>query len=667
MDQASDTVHHGEVDAALQQDPAQEEVMEHVDHVSALYPCPHCGLDRPVMDFYSEGAHAYNPYCSICMAGYAEAMVLHHHQTENGLHGDVGVGLHAHARHEAYPHTGGTLGHEHLNVQQLLAAQVIDADPTNTDHAGVMMSHQQFLMPQVLPTEHGGSVNLGYDPHAMLPYSMADPHTAAALSPDTVLTKMCSKCKLAKPFTDFPWLKDRRRGRAAHCSSCRPHNESHNAQEGQLDEAGVGEGDQALYLPTVAEKRCAQCAQVKPAAAFRKIRNKTDHLQNRCKDCERVLGRGTKRDPAAPRLVRITHKLCIRCSIEKPAEDFFTSKTSLDGLLTYCKDCQKALSQAARKKRTELLKQNPTPALVPPQGVPSMKQCKVCGEDKDADQFYKSSNNADGLYTYCKTCSTKKNTAGRKMRRQKKGQKGQESSGDGNGEAAPLVGDDGAAMAVGNWPMETGVQGVDGIAALSADGGNMQYDPAVVVHQYHHHQQQQLYSEGVIGPSVMAVTTTAGVDEVPHAADVNDPGTGYGVYSSLPVDGQQYGEEYTHQYLQHYGYDPSVATGGVQGSTEYHHHGYYGTAEAYYAAHNTVMSDGVGDHGGTASGHPEHTLNDEVYNPTAAAMAVMGGENGLHEMPREQNKEIGEEGVQQHCLEVDLGALPSGSGASTED
>ena len=54
-------------------------------------------------------------------------------------------------------------------------------------------------------------------------------------------------------------------------------------------------------------------------------------------ECETLLGRGTKRDRSGPVVVKVSHKLCRRCNVDKEAGQFFQSKLSLDGLCTYCK------------------------------------------------------------------------------------------------------------------------------------------------------------------------------------------------------------------------------------------------------------------------------------------------------------------------------------------
>ena len=148
------------------------------------------------------------------------------------------------------------------------------------------------------------------------------------------------------------------------------------AQAGAVRNLEPGDGSPAL-LP---EKTCMHCGGTKPVSSFRGSNSRDDRLQNRCKvwlpspitaehlrlhmcyasrmfclslssprppckpalsrvpqDCEAELGWGAKRDKGAAPVVKVSHKLCRRCGQDKAAPLFFTSKTSLDGLCTYCK------------------------------------------------------------------------------------------------------------------------------------------------------------------------------------------------------------------------------------------------------------------------------------------------------------------------------------------
>uniref|UniRef100_A0A1D1ZPN7 Stc1 domain-containing protein n=1 Tax=Auxenochlorella protothecoides TaxID=3075 RepID=A0A1D1ZPN7_AUXPR len=153
-------------------------------------------------------------------------------------------------------------------------------------------------------------------------------------------------------------------------------------------------------------KTCMHCGTTKELAVFRGSKNKTDRLQNRCKECEVALGRGAKRDKNGPLVVRVEQKLCRRCSEVKASDLFFHSKLSLDGLCTYCKACQKELNKQARAKRPDVLR---------PQV--QEKECRHCGLVKPADQYFKSRMNTDGLYSYCRSCATLLNSASKKRRR----------------------------------------------------------------------------------------------------------------------------------------------------------------------------------------------------------------------------------------------------------
>lgn len=154
---------------------------------------------------------------------------------------------------------------------------------------------------------------------------------------------------------------------------------------GQLPSSSAGDAADS------ARKSCMHCGEPKLTAQFRRSKNKTDGLQNRCKACEALLGRGAKRDRSVGHEVRVAHKLCRRCEEDKPADRFFRSKLSLDGLCTYCKACQKELNRSARARR--------------PQHRPldvAEKECRRCKLVRPASEYFKSGMNLDGLYSYCR-------------------------------------------------------------------------------------------------------------------------------------------------------------------------------------------------------------------------------------------------------------------------
>jgi hypothetical protein len=83
-------------------------------------------------------------------------------------------------------------------------------------------------------------------------------------------------------------------------------------------------------------------------------------------------------------------KICKRCSIEKDYDKFSITKTSKDGLNSWCKDCKSEYSKSKRENR--IIKDTGT------------KLCTNCKIEKDVDLF-SIGNNKDGLNNWCKDCN----------------------------------------------------------------------------------------------------------------------------------------------------------------------------------------------------------------------------------------------------------------------
>lgn len=156
------------------------------------------------------------------------------------------------------------------------------------------------------------------------------------------------------------------------------------------------------------------------------------------------------------------------------------------------------------------------------------KQCRQCKEDKGADQYFKSSVNVDGLYSYCKQCATAINTAARQRRRHQK-RKG-----------TKLQPADGAAQDAG-LPM--GAHEEDN---AGASGGSRA--TAGMVHLAEHAAGSERAGEvqGAVGGYA-----EPGQYEVSAAGQAGADGAGqYGAYDSAAA--QQYAQQYSQAYAQHY-------------------------------------------------------------------------------------------------------------------
>ena len=98
-------------------------------------------------------------------------------------------------------------------------------------------------------------------------------------------------------------------------------------------------------------KKCKKCGETKSISLFKTALNCVGGYSHSCKDCANKHRRDTFKYPPAD----ITNKVCIRCNIEKPVNEFFLSKYHLDGYYSYCKSCKREYQAIKKypKKYTE--------------------------------------------------------------------------------------------------------------------------------------------------------------------------------------------------------------------------------------------------------------------------------------------------------------------------
>lgn len=88
-------------------------------------------------------------------------------------------------------------------------------------------------------------------------------------------------------------------------------------------------------------------------------------------------------------------KTCTKCGVEKDLTNFYIRPSRG----TYRSEC----TECWRKRCAERDKRPKTPK-PPVEPTGEYKTCGKCQKDIDTSQFHKSSQNADGLHTYCKAC-----------------------------------------------------------------------------------------------------------------------------------------------------------------------------------------------------------------------------------------------------------------------
>lgn len=167
------------------------------------------------------------------------------------------------------------------------------------------------------------------------------------LSPDT--TKICVKCHTEKSLDDFYKQPAGIFGRTGKCKIC------------TLEDAGYTNHMQKVPLPQSGGKVCHQCHQEKSKDDFNKESKRRDGLSLICKECSRdyhneyeyKTGRRKKPVPLPPAIDG--GRVCTKCLIEKPLNEFQNQTRIKDGLSTVCKEC---LNKRGREKYILLYKES---------------------------------------------------------------------------------------------------------------------------------------------------------------------------------------------------------------------------------------------------------------------------------------------------------------------
>lgn len=166
--------------------------------------------------------------------------------------------------------------------------------------------------------------------------------------------------------------------------------------------ARAGE-DRLARLAATDSKTCSKCGQEKGKAEFYASKYLSSGLHSQCKRCVR---QGQEKKVRCPPENAAPSKVCRKCRSEKPAVDFYLNKLVSDGLSTYCRECSQAGMRGSGGGGED--------GLPPPRSgarynveTPTKleKHCKKCNETKPAEEFYHIKSSSDGLASNCKKCA----------------------------------------------------------------------------------------------------------------------------------------------------------------------------------------------------------------------------------------------------------------------
>jgi len=96
----------------------------------------------------------------------------------------------------------------------------------------------------------------------------------------------------------------------------------------------------------------------------------------------------------------IEHWVCNKCERPLPAEEYYKSKASPNGLQSYCKDCVKAYNKS-RHVPAENDKRFRRPVEVDGK---TLWECTKCKTPKEATEFSPYKGSRSGLNSWCKKC-----------------------------------------------------------------------------------------------------------------------------------------------------------------------------------------------------------------------------------------------------------------------
>lgn len=146
---------------------------------------------------------------------------------------------------------------------------------------------------------------------------------------DITLQKRCSRCKKIKPADQFRRDRSNKDGLTGWCKSC--WKEFRAALDYDVD-------------PSVREKRCSKCKEIKPVDQFSPYRKSRDGLGSWCKPCANEHARESAHQLNYDVDPTIREKRCGKCKEIKSVDQFDRNRRRKDGLQTRCRACMKEIN-----------------------------------------------------------------------------------------------------------------------------------------------------------------------------------------------------------------------------------------------------------------------------------------------------------------------------------
>ena len=108
--------------------------------------------------------------------------------------------------------------------------------------------------------------------------------------------------------------------------------------------------------PNATEKVCTKCKEIRPMDQYHLNKKSADGHQSRCKTCCSDTVMYTPEQQQKNRESRQGLKKCCQCKEIKTLAEFYSLKTSWDGLQGRCSECAKEATRQSYKKNPERAK-----------------------------------------------------------------------------------------------------------------------------------------------------------------------------------------------------------------------------------------------------------------------------------------------------------------------
>lgn len=143
-------------------------------------------------------------------------------------------------------------------------------------------------------------------------------------------TKFCKKCQQEKPLEQFHKASIHK-GKQYYYPYCKECSSKISKEYARLRET--------IIKPIIDQKVCLKCKLMLPIDNFRQRKSTKDGYREQCKKCEKEYERARHKMIEKIEKPSIDGKVCQRCRIYKPSEDFCKCKQHRDGLNKICREC----------------------------------------------------------------------------------------------------------------------------------------------------------------------------------------------------------------------------------------------------------------------------------------------------------------------------------------